>query len=95
MKVEPRDQINPCWIEKYRTESYCDGRETSARLESAALVQIPTFSIVMQTKFRSLLTDMAEPRWKLRPVFVAVFGDLVCPALVDSSPIPERNFSAR
>ena len=34
MKVEPRDQINPCWIEKYRPESYCDGRETSARLES-------------------------------------------------------------
>ena len=34
MKVEPRDQIIPCWIEKYRPESHCDGRETSARLES-------------------------------------------------------------
>ena len=34
MKVEPRDQFNPSWIEKYRPESYCDGRETSAHLVS-------------------------------------------------------------
>ena len=34
MKVEPQNQNNPCYIEKYRPESHCDGRETSARLES-------------------------------------------------------------
>ena len=34
MKVEPREQIFPSWIEKYRPESHCDGRETSARLDS-------------------------------------------------------------
>ena len=37
MKVEPRDQINPSWIEKYRPESHCDGRETSARLDSLSV----------------------------------------------------------
>ena len=36
MKVEPRDQINPSWIVKYRPESHCDGRETSARLDSGS-----------------------------------------------------------
>ena len=34
MKVDLRDQIIPCWIEKYRPESHCDGRVTSAHLVS-------------------------------------------------------------
>ena len=34
MKVEPRHDNIPCLMEKYRPESHCDGRETSARLDS-------------------------------------------------------------
>ena len=50
MKVELRDQIIPCWIEKFRPESHCDGRETSARLDSMQLTLalesgcVPAFS---------------------------------------------------
>ena len=34
LEAKPRDEEKPCRIEKYRPKDHCDGRETSARLES-------------------------------------------------------------
>ena len=58
MKVELRDQIIPCWIEKYRPESHCDGRETSARLDS---MEMSPILYHLTDRFSSFATLSLEP----------------------------------